>query len=159
MHNCTSVCGKIVSIASGKPFSPSTQAMKMSWTPRFFSSVTTCSQNLAPSVWAIPKPNTFFQPTQSNANRQVNRFVSDVPAVTHFELDGVQIHDGVDRVELPILPRPDFVNYFLRHARDQRRRDFHVVDLFQMLLDLPRCQAARVQRNDVLIEAREARLM
>jgi len=32
-------------IASGKPFSPSTQAIRRSWTPRFFSSVRICSQN------------------------------------------------------------------------------------------------------------------
>jgi hypothetical protein len=40
-----------------KPFKPSTQAMKMSCTPRFLSSVTTYSQNLAPSVCAIHMPS------------------------------------------------------------------------------------------------------
>jgi len=49
-------------MASGKPLSPSTQAIKMSCTPRVFSSVTTCSQNLAPSVWAIHSPNTSLCP-------------------------------------------------------------------------------------------------
>jgi len=32
-------------MASGKPFKPSTLAMKMSETPRFFNSVTICIQN------------------------------------------------------------------------------------------------------------------
>ena len=36
--------------------------MKMSCTPRFLSSVTTCSQNLVPSVCAIHKPTTVFAP-------------------------------------------------------------------------------------------------
>jgi hypothetical protein len=49
MHNCTSVFGYSASMASGNPFSPSTQAMKISFTPRFFSSVRTCSQNFARS--------------------------------------------------------------------------------------------------------------
>jgi hypothetical protein len=40
------------SMASGKPLRPSTQAMKMSETPRLFSSVTTCIQNFAPSASA-----------------------------------------------------------------------------------------------------------
>src|SRR5215813_12182053 len=100
MHNCTSVWGKILSIASGKPFSPSTQAIKMSLTPRFFSSVTTCNQNLAPSVCAIHKPQHFLHAR----DRQVDRLVSDVPAIAHLKLDGIQIHDRVDRVELPVRP-------------------------------------------------------
>lgn len=62
MHSCTVVCGNTASIASGNPFSPSTQAMKMSCTPRLRSSVTTCSQNLAPSVWASHTPSTSFSP-------------------------------------------------------------------------------------------------
>ena len=33
-----------------------------SCTPRFFSSVTTCNQNLAPSVCAIHRPSTSFSP-------------------------------------------------------------------------------------------------
>ena len=45
-----------------KPFSPSTQAIKMSCTPRFLSSVSTCSQNFAPSVGAIQMPKVSFSP-------------------------------------------------------------------------------------------------
>src|ERR1700694_5463984 len=37
MQSCTSVRGYTASIASGNPFSPSTQAMKISFTPRFCS--------------------------------------------------------------------------------------------------------------------------
>src|SRR5207237_7606403 len=99
MHSCTSVLGKTVSIASGKPFSPSTQAIKMSVTPRFLSSVTTCSQNLAPSVCAIHNPKTSFKPSIVTPNRQINRFVLDVPTIAHFELDRIQIHDRIDRVQ------------------------------------------------------------
>src|SRR5258708_26553625 len=41
-------------MASGKPFRPSKTAIRMCWTPRVFSSFTTRSQNLAPSVCSIP---------------------------------------------------------------------------------------------------------
>src|SRR5437899_15417 len=34
MHNCTSVRGYTASMASGNPFSPSTHAIKISFTPR-----------------------------------------------------------------------------------------------------------------------------
>lgn len=45
--------GKTALIASGKPFKPSTTAIRTSSTPRFFSSFITRSQNLAPSVFSI----------------------------------------------------------------------------------------------------------
>ncbi len=48
MQAWTVVSGKAAVIASGKPFNPSTTAIGMSCTPRFFSSVITGSQNLAP---------------------------------------------------------------------------------------------------------------
>ena len=50
MHVCTIVWGKIASIASGNPVRPSTQQIKMSETPRWRNSVSTCIQNFAPSV-------------------------------------------------------------------------------------------------------------
>jgi hypothetical protein len=50
------VCGKTALMASGKPFRPSTTAIRMSWAPRFFSSFITRSQNLAPSVCSIQMP-------------------------------------------------------------------------------------------------------
>src|SRR6266403_3342209 len=136
MHSCTSVCGKTLSIASGNPFSPSTQAMKMSVTPRFFSSVTTCSQNLAPSVCAIHNPRTSLNPSIVTPNRQVDRFVPDVPVVSYFELDRVQVHDRVDRLELPVLPRLHLIKHFIGYTRDQTRSYFYPIDLFEVLLNL-----------------------
>lgn len=38
------------------------QAMKMSYKPRLRSSVTTCCQNLAHSLWANHRPSTSFSP-------------------------------------------------------------------------------------------------
>ena len=56
MQSWTCVFGKTASIASGKPASPSMEAMRMCWTPRFFSSVSTPSQNLAPSASSTQSP-------------------------------------------------------------------------------------------------------
>ncbi len=39
----------VASIASGRPFKPSQTTMHTSWVPRFLISVSTWSQNLAPS--------------------------------------------------------------------------------------------------------------
>ncbi len=49
MQVCTTVCGQVPLIASGSPLSPSQTAMSTSRILRFFSSVSTCAQNLAPS--------------------------------------------------------------------------------------------------------------
>src|ERR1700722_20291989 len=68
MHVCTTACGNTDVIASGKPLSPSTTAMRMSLTPRALSSLTTFSQNLAPSVCSIHGPRTSFSPSALRAS-------------------------------------------------------------------------------------------
>jgi hypothetical protein len=50
MQLCTQASGKTASIASGKPAGPSTQQIGTSLTPRWCRSLSTASQNLAPSV-------------------------------------------------------------------------------------------------------------
>ena len=64
MQVWTAACGNTVPIASGKPVSPSTTAIRMSPTPRVLSSFITLSQNLAPSVCSIHSPSTSFSPSQ-----------------------------------------------------------------------------------------------
>src|ERR1039458_7362365 len=46
-----------------KPFNPSTHAMKMSSTPRVFNSLSTLSQNLAPSLALVHSPSTSLWPS------------------------------------------------------------------------------------------------
>ncbi len=60
MHNWMRAFGYTVLMASGKPFRPSTQAMRISFRPRFFSSVSTLSQNFAPSFSASHIPSSSF---------------------------------------------------------------------------------------------------
>jgi hypothetical protein len=77
-------------IASGNPFNPSTQAMKISFTPRFFSSVSTCSQNLAPSCCATHSSQDFLLSGQIHPQHHIDRLVLHVAAVAHL------YHHGVD---------------------------------------------------------------
>ena len=49
IQSCTCVSGNTLSMASGNPLSPSTQAIRMSFTPRVYSAVRMASQNLASS--------------------------------------------------------------------------------------------------------------
>src|ERR1700694_5897132 len=64
-HNCTCANGNTASIACGNPFSPCTHTMNMSFTPRFFNSVSTDSQNLAPSLALVHSPSTSLCPSKS----------------------------------------------------------------------------------------------
>lgn len=63
MQVWTTVSGKAALIASGKPFRPSTTAIRMAATPRFRSSFMTRSQNLASSVCSIQMPRMSLVPS------------------------------------------------------------------------------------------------
>jgi hypothetical protein len=58
MGVCSQACGKVASIASGRPLRPSTQAISTSATARRRGSLSTASQNLAPSVSCHQMPRT-----------------------------------------------------------------------------------------------------
>jgi hypothetical protein len=108
----------------------------MSLTPRFLEFCHHSQPELGPSRLRDPQARHFFQPAHIARNRPGRSHCFSRACHRALELDGVQIHDGVDSVELPVLPRLHFLNHFVRHARDQCRRNFHVVNLFKMLLDL-----------------------
>ena len=57
-------------MASGNPPKPSTQAMRMSGNPRFFSSVRMSSQNLAPSCSVTLDSNSERTPLRRTRNRK-----------------------------------------------------------------------------------------
>src|SRR5690606_21933423 len=67
MQVCTVVFGKTTLMASGRPFKPSTTAIRMSWQPRFLSSLKTLSQNFEPSVCSIHSPSTSRSPLAVSA--------------------------------------------------------------------------------------------
>lgn len=56
-------------MASGKPFNPSINAMKISSTPRFLISVKTLNQKLAPSVSPTYQPSKSLCPSISTAKQ------------------------------------------------------------------------------------------
>lgn len=54
-----------VVMASGSPASPSQHTIRASLSPRFFSWVSTFSQNFAPSLSCSQMPRTFLMPSTS----------------------------------------------------------------------------------------------
>ena len=61
---CTIACGQIEPTASGSPDSPSQQTISTSRMPRLRSSVSTPSQNRAPSLASIHMPSTRLRPSR-----------------------------------------------------------------------------------------------
>jgi hypothetical protein len=65
--------GKTASIASRKPFRPSTTAIRMSPTPRFLSTFITLSQNFAPSVFSIHNIRRYATATRTRRRRSTRK--------------------------------------------------------------------------------------
>ena len=159
MQVCTTVCGNTALMASGKPFSPSTTAMRMSWAPRVFSSLTTRSQNLAPSVLLDPDAENLLGAVRQDAERDINRLVAHEAFVADLDPDGIEEHQRVAQVERPVLPFGDFVEHRIGDRRDQVRRNVDAVKLLKVTADLAHRHPPRIHRDHLPVEAREPALI
>lgn len=113
MQVWTLASGKTAKIASGKPLSPSTTAIRMSSTPRFLSSFITRSQTFAPVVGQNSPPDCFVTPPTlldpetrdllgavgAHAKGTVDRLVSDEAFVTDLHAEGVEENQRIDGIE------------------------------------------------------------
>ncbi len=93
-----------------------------------------------------------------HAQGQVDRAVAHLTVLAALDHDRVQIHDRVDRVQRPRLPGFHVVQHRVGHRGDQRRRHLHLVQLVEVLLDLPGGHAPRVQTDDPIVESVETLL-
>ena len=59
-------------------------------------------------------------------------------SIAHLHHQRVQIHDGIQLLQRPVLPQLHFLDHGLGYVGNQRREDFDPVDLFQVPLNLPR---------------------
>jgi hypothetical protein len=80
----TTARGNTEVMASGKPLSPSTTAIKMSWVPRLRSSVITRSQNFAPSVCSIQSPRISLWPEQRTPIARYTARLLTMPSLRIF---------------------------------------------------------------------------
>ena len=128
--------GMTAVIASGKPFSPSTTAIRMSSTPRLRSSFITRSQNFAPSVCSIHRPRISLWPVGADAEREVDRLVAHRALVADLHPQRVEEHQRIERLERPVLPFGHLVQDGVGHRADQVGRDVDAIELAQVALDL-----------------------
>src|SRR4051794_8409618 len=159
MQSCTCVFGYTVWIASGKPFSPSTQAIRMSRTPRLRISVRICSQNLAPSVALVHKPSTSFCPPRSTpmatntarfSTRPSCRILTTNASRYTMAYTGSKGRLCQTRTSSITASVTSLINEGLTST---------TIDFFQVALDLARRQAPSVQGQDLVIKTGKPALM
>ena len=106
-----------------------------------------------------PEPEDLLVALHVDAEGEVDVLVLHEPAVAPLHDEGVQEDDRVDGIERPVLPCLDLVEDAVGHPRDQVGRNLDRVHLLQLGLDVADAHAARVHRDDLLIEAGHARLV
>src|SRR5439155_22147171 len=119
-------------------------------------------EDLQPELGALaalkPDPEELALAVEVDADRQIAGVVADGLAVADLDDQGVEVDDRVERLQGPVLPRLDVVEDRVGDLGDQLRADLGAVDLGQVALDLADRQPARVERDDLLVEADPARL-
>jgi len=123
------------------------------------SSVSTASQNFAPSTLLEPEAEHVAFAVEVDADRHVAGLVADGAAVADLHDQRVEEQDRVDVLERSCLPLPDVVEHGVGDPRDQVVADLDAVQLGQVRLDVAHAHPAPVQRDDLIVEAVEAALM
>src|ERR1700686_2300910 len=119
MQVWTTAWGNTEVIASGKPLSPSTTAIRMSWVPRLRSSVITRSQKFRAFGLLDPQPEDFFVARATHPKRQVNRPVVDHAFVADLYADRVEEHDGVGCFQPAALPSGGLLEHRIGYRAHQ----------------------------------------
>src|SRR6266508_3897105 len=92
---------------------------------------------------------------ERDPDRHVDGLLAHDLLVADRDLHRVRVDDDVQLIERPALPGADVALDRRRHLADQPLRDVDAVQLAQMPLDLARRHPARVQGEDLLVEAVE----
>lgn len=106
---CTTVSGNTDPIASGRPVSPSQQAISTSRSPRLRSCVRTDCQNFAPLRVGDPHAQDVLAALHIDTHDQVGGLHRDHTPVLDPDPDRVHVQDRVDVVDGSVLPRDDLV--------------------------------------------------
>ena len=92
---------------------------------------------------------------RQDAERDVDRLVAHEAFVADLDPDGVEEHQRIAEIERPVLPFRHLVQHRVGDRRDQVGRDVDAVELLEMAADLANRHAARIHRDDLLVEVRE----
>lgn len=106
-----------------------------------------------------PEPQHVACAVDAHAECDVERALLYLAAVAHADEQRVEIDDRIHGLERPRLPGSELVHHAFGRARNQVGRDLRAVQLTQVMLDVTLGHAARVQRDDLFVEALEPALV
>ena len=120
------------------------------------------AQDLHPELRALgllkPHPEHVAIAVDGDAQREVAGAALDAASLADLQHQAVEEHDRVDVLQRPLRPRADVVHDRVGDAADQITADLHAVDLLQVRPDVSDRQPARVERQDLVVEAHKAAL-
>src|SRR3954463_7099035 len=118
MQVCTVACGNTEVIASGKPLSPSTTAIRISLRPRVLSFVHHFEPEFGAFALFDPEPEYVLVAIRIERQRHVNGLVLDQTLVADFDPQRVEEDHWIDRIERPVLPLADLIEHGVGHPAD-----------------------------------------
>jgi len=89
----------------------------------------------------------------------VDRFVAHHAFIAHLEPDDVEEHQCIEGLQRPVLPFGDFLGDGIRHRANEIGGNVDPIEIAQMALDFRNAHAARVHRDDFLVETRKPPLI
>ena len=98
-------------------------------------------------------------PSGAQPRREIDGFAADRRFVANLHAQRVEEHDGIHPLERSALPRGHFRDDPVGHRANEIGRDLHGVHLRQEALNLADRHPARVEREDLVVEARQPPLV
>ena len=105
--------------------------------------------------FALAKPDAqaLLAPLQVDADHQVGGHILDPTVRTELEEQRVHEHNGVNRLQRPVLPFLGLVDDGVGNPADRFRRNVVVVDFLDVVLDIAGTHPLGIHGKDELLEA------
>ena len=113
---------------------------------------------LCPFVLGQPQAQQLLVTLHIDAQCQIERLVDHPLVRADLQHNAVQIDDGIERIQRPVLPFVDLLDDPLGHLRYQPRRDVGVIHLFERVHDVTGAQAPGVEGEDLVVHLGQAGL-
>ena len=87
-----------------------------------------------------------------DAEYHIHNRLADHVVLPHVEHDGVDVHDGIDRTQWPLLPHFDLWQQLVRDRRDYPFADLKPIDVLDLLRNLGHTYPSGVHRDDLSLD-------
>jgi len=105
-----------------------------------------------------PDPEHLTLAVDGDPEREIAREVSDRAVLADLHPHRVEVDDRIDRIQRPRSPRLDVLEHGVGDATDRVAADLDAVEVGQVRGDVAHRHAAGVEREDLVVQAGQARL-